>query len=455
MKRVENPFRNLNKRNSVDSRLSVKRTGFISKSVSVCKTCNKCLVFGNHDKCAIKILNSVNAKNLKTYYELLKGKKPEVKYFRVFGSLCYPKNDYDGLRKLKAKADIDIFVGYAPTQKVTGLGPNSMAPGHNSVGPEINNLQSGRIGSGLVITTTTPSVPQDAPTTTTITSPSQTSPPKTGVEGPENTVTTFGSESFENTINEFDSEASSSGTVNVNPTRLNNPPIEHGKKWTKDHPLENVFGDLNRPTHTNVHPQLVNVAPPHAPEIAPDSPSTTTVTEDAPRTTTITSLSQTSPPDTGVEGLENTITTSGSESFKNNVTNEFDSEVSSSGTVNELMPAPSHSLVIGLKWVYKIKLDEYGEVLKNKARLVAKGYRQEERIDFEESFVPVARLEAIRLFIANAASHNIMIFQMDMKTAFLNGELNEVVYVSQPKGFVDPDQPTYVYRLKKSLYVLK
>nr|GEW28388.1 retrovirus-related Pol polyprotein from transposon TNT 1-94 [Tanacetum cinerariifolium] len=102
-----------------------------------------------------------------------------------------------------------------------------------------------------------------------------------------------------------------------------------------------------------------------------------------------------------------------------------------------------------------VKLDEYGDVLKNKARLVAKGYRQEEGIDFEESFTPVARIEAIHIFIANTASKNITIYQMDVKTAFLNGELKEEVYVSQPEGFVDPDHPTHVYRLKKALYGLK
>nr|GFA03189.1 retrovirus-related Pol polyprotein from transposon TNT 1-94 [Tanacetum cinerariifolium] len=93
--------------------------------------------------------------------------------------------------------------------------------------------------------------------------------------------------------------------------------------------------------------------------------------------------------------------------------------------------------IIPLKWIFKIKRDEYGDVLKNKARLVAKGYRQENGIDFEESFALVTRLEAIRIFIANAASQNMIIFQMDVKTAFLNGDLNEVVYVSQPDGFVD------------------
>nr|GEV99280.1 retrovirus-related Pol polyprotein from transposon TNT 1-94 [Tanacetum cinerariifolium] len=105
--------------------------------------------------------------------------------------------------------------------------------------------------------------------------------------------------------------------------------------------------------------------------------------------------------------------------------------------------------------IYKVKLDEYGNVLKNKARLVAKGYRQEEGIDFEESFAPVARIEAIRIFIANAASKNMTIYQMDVKKSFLGGELKEEVYVSQSEGFVDPAHATYVYRLKKALYELK
>nr|GFB42691.1 retrovirus-related Pol polyprotein from transposon TNT 1-94 [Tanacetum cinerariifolium] len=112
-------------------------------------------------------------------------------------------------------------------------------------------------------------------------------------------------------------------------------------------------------------------------------------------------------------------------------------------------------MIIALKWIYKVKLDEYGDVLKNKAQLVAKGYRQEEGIDFEESFAPVAHIEAIRIFIANATSRNMTVYHMDVKTAFLNGDLKEEVYVSQPEGFVDPDHPTHVYRLKKAQYGLK
>nr|GEZ76936.1 retrovirus-related Pol polyprotein from transposon TNT 1-94 [Tanacetum cinerariifolium] len=121
----------------------------------------------------------------------------------------------------------------------------------------------------------------------------------------------------------------------------------------------------------------------------------------------------------------------------------------------ELVLKTDSVIIIALKWIYKVKLDEYGDVLKNKARLVGKGYRQEEGIDFEESFSSVARIEAIRIFIANAASKNMIIYQMDVKTAFLNGELKEEAYVSQPEGFIDPDHPTYVNRLKKALYGLK
>nr|GEU71897.1 retrovirus-related Pol polyprotein from transposon TNT 1-94 [Tanacetum cinerariifolium] len=121
----------------------------------------------------------------------------------------------------------------------------------------------------------------------------------------------------------------------------------------------------------------------------------------------------------------------------------------------ELVPRPDCVMIIALKWIYKVKLDEYGDVLKNKARLVANGYRQEEGIDFKESFAPVARIKAIRIFIANATSKNMTIYQMNVKTTFLNGKLKEEVYVSQPEGFVDPDHQTHVYSLKKALYGLK
>ncbi|GJR15098.1 retrovirus-related pol polyprotein from transposon TNT 1-94 [Tanacetum coccineum] len=121
----------------------------------------------------------------------------------------------------------------------------------------------------------------------------------------------------------------------------------------------------------------------------------------------------------------------------------------------ELVPCLDKVLLIKLKWIYKVNTNEFGRVLKNKARLVAQGFRQEEGINFEESFAPVAKIEEIRIFVANFAHKNMTIYQMDVKTAFLNGELKEEVYVSQPEGFVDQDNPLHVYKLKKALYGLK
>ncbi|GJR89596.1 retrovirus-related pol polyprotein from transposon TNT 1-94 [Tanacetum coccineum] len=121
----------------------------------------------------------------------------------------------------------------------------------------------------------------------------------------------------------------------------------------------------------------------------------------------------------------------------------------------ELVDRPLCKNVINLKWLWKNKRDEENTIIRNKSRLVAKGYAQKEGIDFEESFAPVARLEAVRLFIAYAAHKSFTVYQMDVKTTFLYGPLKEEVYVNQPDGFVDPYHPDKVYRLKKALYGLK
>ncbi|GJZ80268.1 retrovirus-related pol polyprotein from transposon TNT 1-94 [Tanacetum coccineum] len=179
------------------------------------------------------------------------------------------------------------------------------------------------------------------------------------------------------------SESSSSDVI---PTIVKTvaPNSEHVNKWTKDHPLDNIIGELERP----------------------------------------------------IEAIQEEL-------------NEFKRL-----EVWELIPRPDKVMVITLKWIYKVKLDELGGILKNKARLVAHGYRQEEGINFEESFAPVARLDAIQFCLAFAAHMN-MVYQMDVKTAFLNDILREEVYVSQLDGFVDKDNLDHVYKLKKALYGLK
>ncbi|GKA52013.1 integrase, catalytic region, zinc finger, CCHC-type containing protein [Tanacetum coccineum] len=193
-----------------------------------------------------------------------------------------------------------------------------------------------------------------------------------------------------------DAPLPSSSSLVVIPTVVHTatPNTEHVTKWTKDHPLENII----------VEPKNYKEALTQACWIV----------------------------------------------AMQKVLNEFECL-----KVWELVPRLDKVMVITLKWIYKVKLDELGGILKNKARLVTRGYRQEEGIDFEKFFAPVARLVAIRIFLAYAAHMNMIVYQMDVKTAFLNGILREEVYVSQSDGFVDQDNPNHVYKLKKALYGLK
>jgi hypothetical protein len=119
-----------------------------------------------------------------------------------------------------------------------------------------------------------------------------------------------------------------------------------------------------------------------------------------------------------------------------------------------LVTCPNQN-VVGVKWVFRNKQDEHGVVTRNKARLVAKGYSQVEGLDFDETYTPVARLESIRILLAYATYHGFKLYQMAVKSAFLNGPIKEEVYVEQPPGFEDIEYPNHVYKLSKALYGLK
>ncbi|GKD43966.1 retrovirus-related pol polyprotein from transposon TNT 1-94 [Tanacetum coccineum] len=121
----------------------------------------------------------------------------------------------------------------------------------------------------------------------------------------------------------------------------------------------------------------------------------------------------------------------------------------------ELVECPIVRNIIAVKWIWKNKTDAENMVIQNKSHLLAKGYGLEKGLDFEESFAPVARLEAVKIFMAYAAHKNFPIYQMDVKTAFMNVPLKEEAFVHHLDGFVDPDLPNHVYRLKKALYGLK
>nr|GEV33957.1 retrovirus-related Pol polyprotein from transposon TNT 1-94 [Tanacetum cinerariifolium] len=121
----------------------------------------------------------------------------------------------------------------------------------------------------------------------------------------------------------------------------------------------------------------------------------------------------------------------------------------------DLVPLPKNQSVIGTKWVYRNKLDENGIVFKNKARLVAQGYNQQEDIYYDDTYAPIARLESIRILLAIAYANDFKLYQMDIKSAFLNGFINKEFYVAQPSGFIDFEKPNNAYKLKKALYGLK
>ncbi|KAI3523294.1 hypothetical protein L1887_01354 [Cichorium endivia] len=121
----------------------------------------------------------------------------------------------------------------------------------------------------------------------------------------------------------------------------------------------------------------------------------------------------------------------------------------------DLVPTPEGVSVVGSRWVYRNKTDDQGVIVRNKARLVVKGYSQQEGIDYDETFAPVARIEAIRIFLAYAAHKNFKVYQMDVQCAFLNGEIDRDVYVQQPPGFEDSRFPTYSFKLQKAVDGLK
>nr|GEV38798.1 hypothetical protein [Tanacetum cinerariifolium] len=193
--------------------------------------------------------------------------------------------------------------------------------------------------------------------------------------------------------------------------------------------FQSVFDEYLEPPHVERLVSFALAVPVTVNSVS--TPSSTTIDQDAPSPSHSPSSSAFQSPSLlqGV-GAESTI-------MKDNPFAPVDNDP----FVNVFDPEPCSKASSSGDWIYKIKLDEFGDVLKNKAMLVAKRYRQEEGIDFEESFAPITHIEAIRIFIANATSKNMIIYQMDVKTEFMNGELKEKVYVSQPQGFVDPDHP--------------
>nr|GEW20328.1 hypothetical protein [Tanacetum cinerariifolium] len=382
----------------------------------------------------------------KTPYELLHNKLPDLLFLHVFGALCYPTNDSKNLRKLQPKADFGIFIGYAPTKKAfriynrrpaihemtpviisSGLVPKPTSstsfvpssrnewdllfqplfdelltppPSVDPPAPEVIAPIADIIPPKQAESTGSPSsttVNQDAPSP----SKSQTTPETQpsiipqDVEDDNHDIKVAHMRNdplFGMPIPEVASDQSLSTVLSHTIVHLNHQISQHNSKWTKDHPLNNIIGQLSRTVSTRL--QL------HEQDLFCYYDAFLTFVE--PKT------------------YKDALTQSCWIEVMQEELNEFERL-----EVYEIVPRQDKVIVINLKWIYKVKLDELGGILKNKARLVARGYRQEERIDFEESFAPVARLEAIRIFLAYAAHKNMVVYQMDVKTAFLNGNLRE------------------------------
>ncbi|GJU65736.1 retrovirus-related pol polyprotein from transposon TNT 1-94 [Tanacetum coccineum] len=322
------------------------------------------------------ILNRILIKAIlgKTPYELLRGRKPTLDYFRVFGSKCFILNTKDYLTKFDPKSYEGVFLGYS----------------QNSKAYIILNKHTRKVEESLNVTF------DETPP------PSKTSPLVDDDLDEEEAIKVTEKKNLENDI--VDETLEIDEIVNI--------------KESRNHPLENVIGNLNQRTlrsqaqnQSNFFCFISTIEPKNVNEALGDKSWIVAMQEEL---------------------------------------NQF-----IANDVWELVPQPRNMTIIGTKWVFRNKLDENGVVSRNKARLVAQGYNQQEGIDYDETYAPVARLESIRILLAYACALDFKLFQMDVKSAFLNGFINDEVYVAQPSGFINFEEPDHVYKLKKTLYGLK
>ncbi|KAJ9542401.1 hypothetical protein OSB04_028907 [Centaurea solstitialis] len=378
----------------------------------------------------------------RTAYELFRNRKPSIEHLHIFGCVCYILNNKDNLGKFDSKSDDGIFLGYSSISKTYRVfnkrrqtieetihvkfdesGPTFPHPNDNT---EINQWADSffQVPEPPIADPSPQDLPDGfeenpIPPSDITTPPLINATPISQITPPEPDQPTNSEDFSQTTVSEpsptnllpdpSSNEASTSGQV-YQPPAL---------RWTKDHPIDQVLG--NPSSGVKTRRQAGNVCL-YVNFISENEPKEI---DDALRDPAWVSAMQ--------EEL--------AEFIRNNVW--------------LLVPRPRKRTIIGSKWIFRNKLDEIGTIIRNKARLVAQGYRQEEGIDYDETFAPVARLEAIRLFLAFAAHMNFKVYQMDIKNAFLNGKLNEEVYVAQPPGFVDPKFPDHVYKLNKALYGLK
>ncbi|GJS57332.1 retrovirus-related pol polyprotein from transposon TNT 1-94 [Tanacetum coccineum] len=368
----------------------------------------------------------------KTPYELIQGRKPDISYLHVFGALCYPKNDHEDIGKLGAKGDIGFFIGYSAnsvayrvynrrtkkiteTMNITFDELSTMAFEQNSSKPSLQSLTTRQISSGLELTYAPSTItPQKQPLHNEYFGGQPSEAPRT--------VPVAHGDLFVNPFATPSTESAESSTQNVDPSNMHTfyQPYPYDYQWTKDHPLELVIGEPSRPVLTRnqlktdgdmrIYALTVSIMEPKTVKEALTDPA-------------------------WIESMQKKL-------------HQFIRL-----DVWELVPSLDDIKPFSLKWLFKNKHDEENTVIRNKTRLVVRGYRQEEGIEFEESFALVARMEAIRIFLAYAAHKGFIVYQTDVKTAFLHGLLKEDVYVCQPEGFIDADHPSHVNQSPSGIFI--
>src|SRR6266567_3638471 len=403
----------------------------------------------------------------KTPYEILTGNKPHIKYIRVFGCKCFYLNKGVHLSKFESKALEGIFVGYAAEShafrifdKLTGRvvevsnvrfdendGSRVEQSGVCDVGDEIPPDAIRRMGVGHLIPIEEPLLAEGEGLCSTQVEPSSSQPPQAPHDPSDASQGQNQDPPHTEVIQDQDQDnggdvspmidqgrpqdTSQDGDQNGDDQEASQETFSEAdarrKKIIdlklKNHGvnLKNILGSME--TKVVTRRQMANFSRHHAFVSCVEPKKVFEALED---------------PD-WVEAMHEEL-------------NNF--ERNKVWTLVE-RPTNKNTNIIGTKWVFKNKQDEHGVVIRNKARLVAQGYSQKEGIDYGETFAPVARLESIRMLLAYAAHHDFILYQMDVKSAFLNGPLKELVYVKQPPGFEDPKFPDHVYKLDKALYGLK
>jgi hypothetical protein len=372
----------------------------------------------------------------KTSYELLTGKKPNVSYFRVFGSKCFILIKRGRKSKFAPKAVEGFLLGYDSNtrtyrvfNKSTGLVEVSCDIVFDETnGPQVEQvdldelddeeapcvaLRNMSIGDACPKESEEPTKAQDQPS-----SSMQASPPTKDEDQAQDNEDQKDEPPQEEDNDQGGDQVNKDkeDEQEIQGQRLPHPRVYQAIQ--RDHPVNSILGDIHkgvttrsRVEHFCEHYSFVSSIEPYR-------------VEDALRDSDWVLAMQ--------EELNN---------FKRN-------------EIWHLVPRPNQN-VVGTKWVFRNKQDEHGVVTRNKARLVAKGYSQVKGLDFNETYAPVARLESIRILFAYVTYHGFKLYQMDVKSAFLNGPIKEEVYVEQPPGFEDSEYPNHVYKLSKALYGLK